>query len=105
MFRSSRTAAAALLAAAIGGICGQAPDATLVIDGKLDDVFWKPIELRPLHPAEDGVPKQLGGAFGAALRGEWLCFAGRLPEPGGKVLARAIGRDPVWQKDAYGAPP
>src|SRR5262249_50437654 len=36
--------------------------------------------------------------------GKWLCLAANLPEPGGKILARAFGRNPVWQMDSYRSP-
>jgi dienelactone hydrolase len=38
-------------------------------------------------------------------RGDYLLLNARLSEPGGKVLARSIGRNPVWEKDHEGSPP
>ena len=58
-----------------------------------------------LAPAMKGVPVQMGGDVHAGIRGSFLCFAARLPEPGGKILARSIGRNPVWEKDALESPP
>src|SRR6266851_2793836 len=99
----SRLSGAALagLAAALLPLCAQ----TLVIDGNLGDAFWAAVPRQNLQPEEAGVPAELGGTFALALRGNWLCFAARMPEPGGKVLARAFGPRAVWQKDAEGAPP
>jgi dienelactone hydrolase len=37
-------------------------------------------------------------------RGAYLLLNARLSEPGGKVLARSIGRNPVWEKDHDGSP-
>jgi hypothetical protein len=90
-------------------LCAQTPDrpasSPLVIDGSLDDVFWAGVGRQKLQSDETGVPAELGGTFALALRGNWLCFSAQMPEPGGKVLARAFGPNAVWQKDAYGAPP
>jgi cephalosporin-C deacetylase-like acetyl esterase len=94
-----------LILAAMRILVGQPPDASLIIDGKLDDALWKNAGMRPFEPADPGVPEDLGGSFGVAWRGSWLCLSARLPEPGGKVLARAVGRNAIWQKDALGAPP
>ena len=57
-----------------------------------------------LAPVERGVPAELGGEVRIEQRGAHLLLSARLPEPGGKVLARSIGRNPVWEKDALGAP-
>jgi len=94
-----------VILAAMGVMGGQTPDVSLIIDGKLDDAFWKSAALRPFETAEAGAPKNLSGSFGVARRGGWLCLSARLPEPGGKVLARAFGRNAIWQTDANGAPP
>jgi hypothetical protein len=79
--------------------------AALRIDGKLDDAFWQSTSPLPLRAAESGAPSELGGHIRVGLRGVYLCFAARMPEPGGKVLARSIGRNPVWEIDATGSPP
>ena len=57
-----------------------------------------------LAPAERGVPPELGGEARLEQRGAYLWLTARLPEPGGKVLARSIGRNPVWEKDAMASP-
>ena len=99
------------LAAALLPLClktaAQTPDAaaSLVIDGDLGDAFWAAVPRQNLQPEVAGVPAELGGTFSLGLRAGWLCFAARMPEPGGKVLARAFGPNAVWQKDADGAPP
>ena len=72
----------------------------LTIDGVPEDPFWRDVSWRKLAPAETGVPADLGGEVRVAMRGSYLCFAARLPEPGGRVLARSIGRNPIWEKDA-----
>ena len=57
-----------------------------------------------LAPGERGVPAELGGEARLEQRGGFLWLTARLPEPGGKVLARSIGRNPVWEKDAVESP-
>jgi dienelactone hydrolase len=57
-----------------------------------------------LAPMERGVPAELGGEAGLEQRGSYLWLTARLPEPGGKILARSIGRNPVWEKDAAESP-
>ena len=79
--------------------------APLVIDGKNQDPFWRDVPARALAPAEPGVPAGLGGEVRFAARGDYLCVLAHLPEPGGRVLARAIGRNPVWERDSPGSPP
>ena len=78
--------------------------AALLIDGKLDDALWTSSGAQALAPGEAGVPADLGGDVRVALRGSWLCLAARLPEPGGKVLARSFGRNPEWDRDQVGSP-
>ncbi len=57
-----------------------------------------------LAPSQRGVPAELGGEARLEQRGAYLWLTARLPEPGGKVLARSIGRNPVWEKDAMESP-
>src|SRR5437016_3421653 len=57
-----------------------------------------------LAPAEHGVPAEQGGEAHIEQRGAYLWLTARLPEPGGKVLARSIGKNPVWEKDATASP-
>src|ERR1700722_14810620 len=98
--------ALASFAAALIPLCGQTLDTAstpLVIDGRIGDTFWAGASWNNLEFREPGIPARLGGTFTLALRGNWLCFAAQLPEPGGKVLARAFGPNATWQKDAEGA--
>src|SRR5690348_340708 len=99
MSRLSGTVLAGLVAVLLP-LSAQTP----VIDGSLNDTFWSGVQRPKLQPDEAGVPAELGGTVALALRGNWLCFAAQLPEPGGKVLARAFGPNAVWQKDAVEAP-
>jgi dienelactone hydrolase len=78
--------------------------APLIIDGNLDESFWHLIPVQVLVSAETGVPAELGGDSRVALRGSELVLAANCPEPGGKVLARSIGHNPIWEKDSYGSP-
>ena len=78
--------------------------ATLIVDGKLDDSLWRPVQPRTLSPSESGVPASLGGNVRVLLRGGYICVAGHFPEPGGRVLARSFGRNPVWDRDLAGSP-
>ena len=77
----------------------------LVIDGDHGDAFWQAVPSATLSPREAGVPAAMGGSVRAAVCGAWLCLSGRFPEPGGKVLARSIGRNPIWEIDATNSPP
>jgi dienelactone hydrolase len=45
-----------------------------------------------------------GDEVGLEQRGAYLLLKARVSEPGGKVLARSIGRNPVWEKDHDGSP-
>ena len=57
-----------------------------------------------LAPDAAGAPAELGGEASAQQAGAYLRLTARLPEPGGKVLARSVGRNPVWEKDVLEAP-
>ena len=73
--------------------------ADLTLDGRLDDAFWQAVPAHSLLPGEPGIPGDLGGDVRVGQRGRFVCVAARLPEPGGRVLARSSGRNPVWEKD------
>ena len=81
-----------------------ASQAALTIDGVLEDRLWETLPVMKLEPARPGVPEQLAAEIRLALRGGYLCLAAFCPEPGGKVLAKSIGYNPAWEKDAYGSP-
>ncbi len=78
--------------------------ANLTVDGSLNDEIWKYTPVFSLEPAEKGVPEELGGNIRIVLRGNHLCIGAFCPEPGGKVLAKSIGYNPIWEKDAYTSP-
>jgi hypothetical protein len=80
-------------------------NAALVVDGSLEDPLWRDVQAQRLVAWEKGAPEALGGDVRVAVRGDFLCIAARLPEPGGKVLARSVGRNPIWERDAIESPP
>ena len=88
---------------ALGGAQQQA-NGDLTLDGKLGDPFWQSSPVQRLLPKEPGIPADAGGEVWVGQRGTYICFAARLPEPGGKVLARSMGRNPTWEKDGTRAP-
>jgi cephalosporin-C deacetylase-like acetyl esterase len=102
MYRNQmRTSLFAGIALAFAGIAYCQP--ALVVDGALDDPFWRDAEAQALAPQEAGVPAT-GGEVRARLSGSSLCVSARLPEAGGRILARSFGRNPVWEKDALESP-
>ncbi|MBS1824206.1 MAG: acetylxylan esterase [Acidobacteria bacterium] len=62
-----------------------------VIDGKLEDAYWRKLPVQRLEPD--------GGEFRAVVRGRYLLLAARLPEPSGRVTARMTGRHPNWEDE------
>ncbi len=80
------------------------PAKDVVIDGRLNDGIWRAVSARKLVAAEDGVPRP-GGEVLAVRCGGYLCLAARLPEKGGRVLARSVGRNPTWERDHPNSPP
>jgi dienelactone hydrolase len=75
----------------------------LVIDGNLGDPAWEGVPQLQMRATEPGVPQELGGHIRVVLRGSDLILAAMCPEPGGKVLARSVGRNPSWEKDSAGS--
>ena len=77
-----------------------AQPASIVLDGELEDPFWRELRTHTLVPSsEEGTPEALGGEIRAAFCGKHLCVSAKIPEPGGRVLARSFGRNPVWERD------
>jgi dienelactone hydrolase len=72
-------------------------DSRVVIDGELNDRFWQEVASAQLVPAEAGVPPETGGEIRTAMAGRYLYLGARLPEPDGRLAARSIGRNPVWE--------
>jgi len=81
-------------------VSGQA----LTIDGSLDDRIWRSAAGIKLEPAIQGMSPQPGGSVQLVVRGGDICLASFLPEPGGRVLARSVGYNPVWEKDIVTSP-
>ena len=79
--------------------------AALTVDGRPGDALWRDAPAYTFAPAEPGIPADMGGQVRLAMRGGYLCVLAHLPENGGRVLARSIGRNPVWERDATGSPP
>jgi len=112
-FRSSFVVSVVLAAGSICQLSHALPvqnppsvsDGEWTVDGKLDETFWDQVDDLELMPVYDGVPVQLGGYVRAAFRGGWLCLGAFLPEPGGTVMARSIGYNPVWERYALTSPP
>jgi len=71
--------------------------AQVFVDGDLSDPLWQQVRAVKLAPSEDGVPASMGGEVRAVVAGSYLYLGARLPEPSGRVVARSIGVDPVWE--------
>jgi hypothetical protein len=78
-------------------LAGSATSAPVVIDGKLADSFWQSVAPARLVPTETGLAADVGGQVRVAIRGRYLYLGARLPEPDGRITARSIGRNPVWE--------
>lgn len=86
----------AALASGVPGLLAQ--EATPVtIDGKLDETFWHNLPAQKLVSNEDSVPGDLGGEVRAAVAGKYLYLGATFPELDGRVVARSIGVNPVWE--------
>jgi len=72
----------------------------VVIDGNPDEPFWRELAPMKLVPKGAGIPADLGGEIRAAIAGAYLYLGARLPEPTGRVTARSIGRNPIWEGGA-----
>jgi hypothetical protein len=106
MLRVHSTLLTVFLASIGAAMCEETPRSTapLTIDGNLAEPFWQSIPAQGLLPVEGGVPSELGGEIRVALRGAELVLGARCAEPGGKVLARSIGRNPIWDTDSLASP-
>ena len=78
-------------------LAGRPLPAQVVVDGNLNEPFWQHVPPVKLVPSEDGVPASIGGEIRAVVSGRYLYLGGRLPEPSGRVVARSIGVNPVWE--------
>jgi len=87
----------ALTLSSVALLAGPPEKAPVIIDGKLTDRFWQGVTPARLVPAEAHVPADLGGEVRVAIRGGYLYLGARLPEPDGRLTARSIGRNPVWE--------
>src|SRR4051812_4695588 len=67
--------------------------------------FTALVHAEKLAPLDRGAPAELGGEVRVEQRGAHLWLNAWMPEAAGKVLARSIGRNPVWEKDHDGSPP
>jgi len=79
------------------GLFAQPPASTVTIDGKLNDSLWRHARPQAMTPTEAGVPASMGGTIRAVIAGSYLYLAAQMPEPGGRVVARSVGFDPVWE--------
>ncbi len=61
----------------------------VIIDGSLDETLWRNAATHQLGPGELRV----------AVAGRYLYAGARLPEPGGRVTARSMGRNPHWEEE------
>ncbi len=71
----------------------------MVVDGRLNDPVWRQFPAEAFTPSQPGVLAEMGGEVRATIVGRYLYVAARLPEPGGRVTARLIGRNPVWEDE------
>ena len=78
-----------LCAVVLVAVAATAAPPALVVNGHVDEAFWGGAALHSLGPE--------GGDVRAAVAGGYLYVAATLPEPGGRVTARSVGRNPVWE--------
>jgi dienelactone hydrolase len=89
-----------LLATVASGATLRIPstDGALTVDGRVQEDIWARAAVLPLQPKEFGAPFPAGGEMRAVVRRGYLCLSARLPESG-RVVAKSIGRDPVWWRE------
>ena len=73
-------------------------DGALIVDGRVDEDIWARAAVLPLQSKEFGAPFPAGGEMRAVVRRGYLCLSARLRESG-RVVAKSIGRDPVWWRE------
>ena len=78
-------------------VAEQPLSAQVLIDGDLNDPLWQQVPAVKLAPSEEGVPASMGGEVRAVSTGSYLYLGARLPEPSGRVVARSIGVNPMWE--------
>ena len=69
-----------------------------MIDGLLNEPFWRKVAPQPLAVVEPGVPGG-GGEVRMVVRGQHLLIGAVLPEAGGRITARMVGRNPNWEDE------
>jgi Acetyl xylan esterase (AXE1) len=77
--------------------CIRVPAQGVVIDGRVNDSFWHRVTPVKLVPEAPGIPADMGGDVRSAVAGKYLYLSAFLPEPGGRVTARSIGVNPIWE--------
>jgi hypothetical protein len=70
----------------------------VVIDGKLDEPWWRDAGTYRFESPEFGKPFPVGGEGRIAVCGEWLCVAARLPEAG-ELVSISQGVNPSWWRE------
>ena len=83
-------------------VLGAQQPAAVNIDGKLDEALWQKLPAQKLGPEQSGIPGDLGGSARAVVMGKYLYLGATLPEPDGRIVARSIGIDPVWEGGGEG---
>jgi cephalosporin-C deacetylase-like acetyl esterase len=71
-----------------------------VIDGNLNDAFWQKITAQKLTGEWNKSPDSVeGGEIRVIVAGRFLYIGARLPEPEGRFVARALGRNPIFEEE------
>lgn len=78
-------------------LTGQPLPAQVSIDGEVNEPLWQRTTAVNLASLQPGVPASMGGEVRAVVQGTYLYLSAQLPEPGGRLVARSIGFDPVWE--------
>ena len=90
-----------MIAVVVLSVCsnllGQPQASRIVVDGEINEPWWARVPAGPLVPSEEAVPAPIGGEIRAATASGYLYLSARLPEPKGRVVARSVGFDPVWE--------